>query len=140
MNTPRRIARGFGLIEALVAMLIMTFGMVALTQFQSRLIVQTTDSQSRATASQFAGELLGTVLVDAANAACYTLPQAGTCSNDAAKERTADWADDVAAALPGPVTTTSTLDVATSRLTVVITWTGKTGDDTRRLESITDVR
>jgi type IV pilus assembly protein PilV len=136
-----RIARGFGLIEALIAMLILTFGMVALTQFQSKLIGQTTDSQLRATANQLAGELMGMVLVDAANAACYTLPQDGTCNNAAAKTRTADWADDVAAALPGTVTTTSTLnDPAAGQLKLVITWTGKAGSDTRRLESITDVR
>jgi type IV pilus assembly protein PilV len=136
----RRPSRGFGLIEALIAILILTFGMVALTQFQGRLIGQSTESQSRATANQLASELLGTVLVDTTNAACYTLPQAGSCTNDAAKERTTAWGERVAASLPGTVTATSTLDTTTSRLKVSIKWTGKESGAERTLESTTDVR
>jgi type IV pilus modification protein PilV len=135
----RRPARGFGLIEALIAIAVLAFGMVTLVQFQGRLVSQTTETQSRQTANQFAGELLGTVLVDAPNAACYTLPQDGTCANNAAKDRTSAWADRVEAALPDG-TASSTLDAATGRLTVAITWTGKASQDTRRLESTTDVR
>lgn len=134
-----RTPRGFGLIEALIAMLILTFGLVALTQFQSRLISQGTESQSRATANQLAGELLGTVLVDTANAACYTLPQTGTCANTAAKERAEAWADRVEAALPD-ASASATLDTTTSQLKVAITWTGKESGATRTLESTTDVR
>lgn len=134
-----RTARGFGLIEALIAMLILTFGLVALTQFQGRLISQGTESQSRTTANQLATELLGTVLVDTANAACYTLPQTGSCSNTAAKDRAAAWADRVEAALPA-ASASATLDTTTSRLKVAITWTGKESGATRTLESTTDVR
>jgi Tfp pilus assembly protein PilV len=129
LRRPGRPGRGFGLIEALIAIAVLAFGMVTLVQFQGRLVSQTTESQSRQTANQFAGELLGTVLVDAPNAACYTLPQ----------ERTSAWADRVEAALPYG-TASATLDAATGRLTVAITWTGKASQDTRRLESTTDVR
>jgi type IV pilus assembly protein PilV len=140
IQRPRRLPLGFGLIEALIAILILTFGMVALTQFQGRLIGQTTESQSRATANQLASELLGTVLVDTANAACYTLPQTGACTNPGAKERTEAWADRVEAALPGSASATSTLDTTTSRLKVTIKWTGKESGAERTLESTTDVR
>jgi type IV pilus assembly protein PilV len=136
----RRLDLGFGLIEALIAILILTFGMVAMTQFQGRLIGQTTESQSRATANQLASELLGTVLVDTTNAACYTLPQEGTCNNDGAKDRTTAWGERVVASLPGSASATSELDTTTSQLKVTIKWTGKESGAERTLESTTDVR
>jgi Tfp pilus assembly protein PilV len=132
--------RGAGLLDGLIALAILSFGLLAMARFQGRMVAQTTESQSRQVATQLASELMATVLVDVGNATCYTLPQAGACGNAAAIARTTDWAGRVAAALPTPVTTTSTLDAATGRLTVVMTWRGKDSDDTRRMEIVTDVR
>lgn len=132
--------RGSGLLDGLIALAILAFGMLAMTRFQGRMVAQTTESQSRQLATQFSSELLATVLVDATNAACYTLPQAGACANAAAMARTTDWATRVAAALPGTVSSSATLDAATGRMTVVVNWTGKDSGDTRRLEAVTDVR
>lgn len=143
MRQPSRqlqLIRGVGLFDALIALAILSFGLLAMTRFQGRMIAQTTESMSRQTAGQFSAELLSTVLVDVGNAPCYTLPQAGVCNNADAEARTADWATRVAAALPGPVNTESTLDAATGRLTVVIDWRGKESGETRRLETVTDVR
>lgn len=139
---PRRshTHRGAGLLDALIALAILSFGLLAMTRFQNRMVAQSTESQSRQVATQFASELLSTVLVDVNNAACYTLPQAGACSNAAAITRTTDWATRVGAGLPGTVTTTSTLTAATGRLQVVITWTGKQTTDTHTLDISTDVR
>jgi len=136
---PRR-RRGSGLLDGLIALAILAFGMLAMTRFQGRMVAQTTEAQSRQVATQLSSELLATVLVDTTNAACYTLPQAGTCGNAAAKARATDWSNRVAAALPGTVTSTSTLDAASGRLTVVVNWTGKDSSDARRLETVTDVR
>jgi Tfp pilus assembly protein PilV len=133
-------SRGSGLLDGLIALAILGFGMLSMTRFQTRLIAQTTEAQSRQVATQFAAELLATVLVDTSNAACYTLPQAGTCGNSAAITRTADWATRVAAALPGSPSSTATLDSASGRMTVVLTWTGNDSGDTRRMETTTDVR
>ena len=47
--------------------------------FQAVLRPTATDAQLRTTAMQFADELLNTMLVDNANAACYTWPAAGAC-------------------------------------------------------------
>lgn len=143
MRKPPRqlqLIRGIGLFDALIALAILSFGLLAMTRFQSRMIAQTTESMSRQTAGQFSAELLSTVLVDVNNAACYTLPLTSSCTNAAAQARTADWATRVAAALPGPVTSTATLDAATGRMTVVIDWQGKESGETRRLETVTDVR
>ncbi|MCU0968246.1 MAG: pilus assembly protein PilV [Rubrivivax sp.] len=129
-----------GLIDALIALAILAFGLLALTRLQGRLVAQATESQTRLVATQLGDELLSTALVDVGNAACYTLPQAGACGSANAEDGTADWADRVEASLPGPVTATSTLDGPGERLTVVITWQGKASGDTRSLTMTTDVR
>ena len=139
-RAPLSMARGTGLLDGLIALAILAFGMLAMTRFQGRMVAQTTEAQSRQVATQMSAELLATVLVDTGNAACYTLPQAGVCANAAAMTRTADWSTRVAAALPGSVYSTATLNAATGRMTVLLTWTGKDSGDTRRMETMTDVR
>lgn len=136
----RRRSRGFGLIEALVALALLAFGLLAMTRFQTRMIAGATETQGRLNALQFADELIASVLVDPANAACYTLPRAGGCTSATAGTRTDEWAARVAAALPGTVTTVSTLDGATGRLRVAISWTGKESGEARTLEATTDAR
>ena len=133
-------ARGIALFDALIALIVLSLGMLSMTRFQGRMVAQTTETQARQMAAQFAAEHLSTVLVDVGNAPCYTLPQAGACTSALARAGTADWATRTAAALPAPVTTTSTLEAATGRLTVAITWLGKDTGDTRLLQAVTDVR
>jgi type IV pilus assembly protein PilV len=139
-NQQLQLSRGVGLIDAMIALAILSFGLLALTRFQGRMVAQTTEAQSRMVATQLGDELLSTVLVDVRNAACYTLPQAGACASDTAKTGTTAWAARAATQLPAPVTTASVLDAATGRLTVTITWTGKGTADPRQLEVVTDVR
>jgi type IV pilus assembly protein PilV len=134
------LSRGAGLFDALIALALLSFGLLAMTRLQARMVSQSTESQSRETATQLASELLSTVLVDVNNAACYTLPQSGTCANAAAITRTSDWATRVTAALPGTVAPTSTLNAGTGQLRVVITWTGKETSDTHSMDITTDVR
>jgi Tfp pilus assembly protein PilV len=136
----RMARRGSGLFDGLIALAILAFGMLAMTRFQARMVAQTTEAQSRQVATQFTSELLSTVLVDNGSAACYTLPQSGTCTNSAAITRASDWQTRVSAALPGTVTSTATLDSGTGRMTVVVGWTGKDSGEARRLETVTDVR
>lgn len=135
----KRAARGFGLIDALIALAILAFGLLALTRFQSRMVAASSEAGGRTIALQASEELLSSVLVDNLNAACYTLPQVGACGSVTAKTRTSEWAARTATALPGTVTTGAVLG-ADSRLKVTITWTGKESAESRRLETITDVR
>lgn len=137
---PARRARGFGLFDALVSLMVLSLGMLAMTRFQNRMVAQTTESTSRQVATQLAAEHLSTVLVDVKNAACYTLPQAGACANADAKTRTTEWATRVAATLPGNVATTAALNAATGSMTLTISWTGKDNGEARTLRTVTDVR
>ena len=137
-SPPRLRSLGIGLIDALIALAILSFGLLGMTRMQTNLVRQATESQARMTAVQLGDELLSTALVDVDNAACYTVPAAGACNSDAAQERTEDWEARVLAALSGDAEVASVL--ADDRLTVTITWTGKESGDTRTLEVTTDVR
>jgi type IV pilus assembly protein PilV len=134
----RRRARGLGLVDALIALAILGFGLLGMTRMQTNLVRQSSESQARMTAVALADELLGTALVDVGNAACYTLPAVGDCDSAVAAERVEDWGARVLASLPGDVEATSVLD--DDRLTVTLTWTGKESGETRTLEVTTDVR
>lgn len=135
----RRRSRGFGLIDSLIALAILAFGMLGMTRLQTRSLAQATESQSRTTAAQMGDELISSALVDTANKACYTLPAAGTCGSVTAKAIADDWKTRLVAGLKDGAATSS-YDATTGRLKVVITWTGKQTGDTRTLEATTDVR
>ena len=134
----RRTARGIGLLDALIALALLGFGLLGMTKLQTNLVRAGSESAARLTAAQLGDELLSTALVDVDNAACYTLPASGTCNSEVAADSTADWETRVAAALPGEVVATSTLD--DDQLTVSISWTGKESGESRTLEVTTDVR
>lgn len=131
---------GIGLLEALVAVIILSLGLLGLARFQVGLIAQATEAQSRMVAAVLGDELLNTVLVDTSHAACYTLPRTGTCTSDAAAARAADWKQRALAALPGDHEVTSTLNAATLRFIVTLIWTGKSSQDAHVLQMTTDAR
>ncbi len=135
-----RLKQGVGLLDALVAMAILAFGLLGMTRLQTRMVAQATETQTRMTAMQLGDELLNAALVDTANAACYTLPQVGACAKAAAKAKTTDWETRSKAALPGSPTAGAVLDAGTGRMTVTLTWTGKESQETRTLVAVTDVR
>ena len=139
LNSSRRSARGFTLIDSLIAMAILAFGLLAMTRLQARALAQSTESQARMTAVQFGDELISTILIDAANHDCYRLPAAGTCSSDAAKALASDWKTRLVAAMRDG-SATSDYDSTTGRMTVSISWTNKESGSSNQLTATTDVR
>jgi type IV pilus assembly protein PilV len=135
-----RRERGVSLIDALIAIAILSFGLIGMTRMQGRMVTSATDAQLRTTAVGLADELLNTMLVDNGNANCYTLPQTGACSSAAAVARANDWAARVSATMPGTVTRGVTIDAATGRMTVSIGWTARDSSDPRLLSVVSDVR
>lgn len=136
----RRGQLGMGLIDALIALCILSFGILGMTQFQNRIVMSGTESQSRTVAVQLSEELLNTAVVDPANAGCYTVPAAGACGSAVARARTDAWAQNAVARLPAPATAGAVLDAATGRLSVTLTWWGKESQEQRMLVGVTDVR
>lgn len=135
-----RAARGVGLLDAMIALAILAFGMLGMTRLQARMVSQGSETQSRMAAARLADELLSLALVDPTNAACYTLPQVGVCGKAAASAMAAAWKVRAVAELTGSPTAGAVLDAGTGRLTVTLTWTGKESQDSRTLVAITDVR
>lgn len=137
--------RGAGLIDALIAIVILAFGMLAMTGLQARVVAQGTESQNRLIATQIADQLLAMAVVDPSHAACYTHnPTASTCpSADPARTATSNWAAAETARLPGFMSATSALD--SGRLTVTLRWAGKAVQggqtpDTHQIVMTSDVR
>lgn len=135
----RKKQRGAGLLEALIAMAVLSVGVLGIAQFQMGMLAQTTDSQARLTASALADELLTLMRVDTDNANCYTLPQSGTCTSPAAQALAEEWAERAEAQLPGFVSATSARD-GDFQLLVTLRWTSKAFSETRQLEVRTDAR
>lgn len=141
-HRPQRVptAHGLGLIDGLVALAILSFGLLGLARFQAGLIAQTTEAQGRMVAAQLADELLSTMLIDRGNGACYTLPAAGVCSSASATAMATEWQARALAALPGSPAASSAMDAATQRFTVMLRWTGKASTDVHKLQMATDAR
>lgn len=140
---PCRNQRGVSLIDGLIAIAILSFGLIGLSRMQGRMVTAATDAQFRTNAVQLADELLNTALVDSDNAPCYTLPTASAgCTSAAASTAAAAWAARVAQSMPGTVT--STVDLTTTggtrRMSVNIGWTPRDlPEDQRALTMWTDV-
>jgi type IV pilus assembly protein PilV len=130
--------RGSSLLEPLIAIVILAFGLLGLAKFQLGTLAQTTDSQARLTASTAAEDLLTQVRVDLANVPCYQVPPAGACTSPNASDSTAAWTTQVQQSLPG--FTTATASLSGNQFTVRLNWTSKAAADTRTYVVTTDVR
>lgn len=140
---PRRQS-GVGLIDALVALVILSFGMLAMAGFQARLLRQGTDANTRVLATSLADELVSYALVDTPNRSCYQTSTPSGCAGAPASATAASyvqaWRQRVASAVPGYQAASSALNGTGQRLTVSIRWTSKNNDqDVRELEATTDV-
>lgn len=133
----RRHARGVTLIDALIALVILSFGLIGMTRLQTRALSQATESQERLRAAVLVDQMLSSVIVDAANRDCYRVPAGGTCASTTASGFASGWKTEVEGSLPNG---TATAVLAGNQLTVTVTWTGKESQATRTHQGITDVR
>jgi type IV pilus assembly protein PilV len=126
---------GVGLVEAMVALAILAFGMLGMMRMQARLVAQGTESQNRIVATQITDQLFAMAIVDPDHASCYTHgPVASDCPEaNPARTATSNWAAEAAARLPGFKSATSALNAG--RLTVTLTWTGKSVQESQRPDS-----
>ena len=111
-------ARGFMLIEALVALLIFAFGVLGLVGLQATMTKAQSTAKYRADAAFLAQQVIGTMWSDAPNIASYAIAAgAGACTGYA---RCSGWTDKVASTLPAG---SAAVTVAGSSVTVAISWT-----------------
>ena len=107
--------QGVVLIEALIAILIFSMGIMALLGLQAAMINNTSDNKYRTDASFIAQQLIGSMWADPANLASYACntTAAGTCG-------------DIGTSLPNG---TQTITVAAGGLvTITVTWQAPGGD------------
>jgi type IV pilus assembly protein PilV len=137
----RRNQRGFGLFDSLIALSMLGFGMLALTQFQSRLVAQSTEAQNRLLATQISEELLNMALIDPDNATCYTVPAVGACGSAPALAYTNAWSLSAAGRLRGNDKVEAALNAVTNQLRVTLTWASKNpSEPVHELQVVADVR
>jgi type IV pilus assembly protein PilV len=112
----RQSQSGVMLIEALVAILLFSVGVVAVMGMQAVSIEQVSQAKYRADASYLANQIAGRMWVDQANLATYTTP--GTAGRTT-------WDATVASTLPQG---TGTIAIAGTMVTITVNW--KTPQDT----------
>lgn len=126
MKLPRGM-RGVMLIEALVAILIFSIGVIALVGLQARAIAQTTDAKYRADAAFLANQIIGEVWAKRPSMSTFAYGGTGSSSNTSVSS----WLGSVQTTLPGvtcsgsPLACTTnapTIEVATNQLTVTVRW------------------
>ena len=91
---------GVMLLEALVAILIFSIGILAVVGMQATAIKTVTDSRYRSEASLLANKLLSQMWTDAANIGSYAYTGSGT-----PPARVSPWVTEVATRLPGATDT-----------------------------------
>ena len=107
---PWKSQQGVMLIEALVAILIFTIGVIAVMGMQAASISQVSAAKYRTDASYLANQISGTMWTDMTNLASY--PTAGYIGR-------ASWDATVASTLPSG---TATITVVGSLVTVTVNW------------------
>jgi type IV pilus assembly protein PilV len=90
-----KLQKGVMLIEALLAILIFSIGILAIVGMQATAVKTVTDSKNRSEASLLADQLMSQIWTDNGNVALYAYPGAG-----APPARMANWMNAVNARLP----------------------------------------
>jgi type IV pilus assembly protein PilV len=128
ISATRSSQSGVALLEALIAILLFSFSILALVGLQSVMIRSSMDAKFRADAAYLANQIIGRMWVDQANITTnYPLnAAAGLCAagtNASAHPPVASWLSDIGRALPGTGTLRQQITVGANNLvTVTICW------------------
>jgi type IV pilus assembly protein PilV len=141
----KRCHAGFSMLEVLVALLVFSFGVLALVSLQAAAVRMATDARDRATAAFLADQILARMLIsDPSTAATFAHLASGstTCApTGAASTNTVvtAWLTEVTRQLPNATTDMQQLivDTATGLVTVKLCW--QNGTDTPRSLAVSNV-
>lgn len=137
--------QGSALIEGLIAILVLSIGILAMLQYQVTTLRDNNQAAKRVNAVMYANELLAVAEAETslANLSCYNWSEAtsSTCSEVKIKNFVNNWAERVKTSLPGanqsghmPI---ASYDTATKRLTITIKWQVPSEDE-HKYVSVTD--
>lgn len=113
-------ARGFAVLEALIALLIFSLAVLGLVGLQASMTKATSGAKYRADAAYLASDLVGTMWADARNLASY-----GNCSQYPA---CSSWQARVSSGLPGGTGQATILDATAGQVTVRVSWQAPSED------------
>lgn len=139
MSQQPTVQKGFVLLEPLIAIVALSFGVLALAQFQIKSVAQATDNRSRLAAVAQAEGLMTLVRLDSANKGCYVLPTPTGCADVAAQAQAAAWLESVKKEVPGYISA-RTETVGTTQFRVRVNWNSKAFKEARQYEALTDLR
>ncbi len=125
--TSPRSQQGVMLIEALVAILIFSLGIIALMGLQANSIAQVSQAKYRTDASYLANQIIGRMWVDQPNLSQY---------QTAGYSGRAKWDDMVARDLPSG---TGTIAVNGSQVTVTVQWRQPEDPVTHRYSAVANI-
>lgn len=126
--------RGSSILEALIALLILSVSVLGLIALQANLLRIGSQSRYRLEASLLGRNIAGMIAVDAANVGCYALVSTSAipCNSTTATAQATAWRKDVMALLPGAGE--PTIAVTADRIaTVTISWKPPKDPATRNL-------
>lgn len=132
--------RGDSLVEGLVALAILSIGLLGITGLQGTLIGVSADAQLRMEAAFYTEQLLGLAQADPTNATCYAF--ATPCGNTDASTAATGWRTEVQGRLPGASAAAPVVnyDAATGRFAVTVQWQHPADDTVRNVSSSTVLR
>lgn len=136
MTMPPRIScqRGVLLLEALIAILIFSMGILALVGLQAASINSVVEAKYRVDASFYANRIISEMWVDRPNLASYAC---APCTTSNGNDKTRQWVtaiqDDASIGLPGVTNAGNqpTIAVAGSTVRVTVKWKAPRATDTR---------
>ena len=132
MKTSQRSGQqGVMLIEALIAILLFSTGILAMIAMQGLAISYSADAKYRSDAAFFANELFGQIWVDRGNLVNYVYP-GGTAP------ALATWKGKIDASLPGTAANPPviTVDALTGTVDITIRWQAPNADSARSYRSV----
>jgi len=128
----RRRGRGSVLLEALIAILLFSFGVLGIVRLQAAAISNTQDAKLRTDASFVASQIIGQMWADrglnSVNLPCYAHPTPGVCPSAPSTAAKDAWIDSFTVPggsnyLPGATSARQVIGVdASGRVTVIIRW------------------
>lgn len=143
-------SRGSVLIEALVAILVFSVGVLAIVRLQAAAISGTHDAKLRAEASFVASQIISQMWADrgvnSVNLPCYAHPTAGLCPSAASTAARDAWIGSFTVPggsnyLPGATAAQQVISVdANSRVTVIIRWQMPGDTSGRSFSTVAQIR
>lgn len=122
-KTSLPIQHGMILLEGLIAILIFSFGVLALVGLQAASIKNIGDAKYRADASFLANQLIGRMWADRTNLLCYSHQPTGVCASAASKANLESWLADVSKLLPGATEKLQQVSIGTdNQVIVTLVW------------------